>query len=403
MVQGFPSTSLYFSTMNGRLTELREELDSRPGWLAFSISGFDESAIPTTLFGTRYYLARASASASAAVPFGFRPERKTLRGIVYENDYALPLGFVYQQAIDRSDYLRLNPVDRQAAMLRGAVVDDDAVPDVPRISPSREAVEISYTVAAVRGAKLDPQAGRIDRYRKDASIVLSIPPVTDAELYVEMLDFDNIAAPKSRGGEGHGVPGVNGSASRWAPEQPDALGTTYRAGLVRKRESWRTPESPYYWGNRSQTINLGYQTGQVTTIGIAPSAVGELTFKSLKVLALPLKDYPATVNALKANALRDIELGTNRVSGRVNSPRPGLLFLSIPYSSGWSATLDGEPVEVVRANTAFSGIAVPAGEHTVVLRYVTPGLREGLLLAVCALLAAIAYAFVVHRRRRTAA
>ncbi len=181
------------------------------------------------------------------------------------------------------------------------------------------------------------------------------------------------------------------------------MGTAYRAGLIRKSEIWRTPESPYYWGDRSQTVNLGYQTGKVTTIGIEPARKGALTFKSLKVLAMPLKDYPAAVNALKANAMRDIELGTNRVSGRVNSPRPGLLFLSIPYSSGWSATLDGEPVEVLRANTAFSGIAVPAGEHTVVLRYVTPGLREGLLLAGLAALGGVAAIVIVTYRRRRAA
>ncbi len=276
MVQGFPSTSFYFSTMNGRLTELRQELDSRPGGLAFSISGFDERAIPTTLFGTRYYLAKASAAASAAVPFGFRPERPTKRGIVYENDYALPLGFVYQQAINRSDYLRLGPVDRQAAMLRGAVVDDGAVPDVPRISPSREAVEISYTVAAVRGRSSTRRPVESIRYRKDASIVLSIPPVTDAELYVEMLDFDNIAASKSQGGEGHGVPGMYSSASRvgtrcnpmrWAPPTARAWSASASRGGLRSR---RTTGGT---GRRRSTLAI--KRAQVTTIGIEPSRIGD--------------------------------------------------------------------------------------------------------------------------------
>ena len=176
----------------------------------------------------------------------------------------------------------------------------------------------------------------------------------------------------------------------------------FTGGPVRKRESWRTPESSYYWGNRSQLVNLGYQTGTVTTVGIEPRRVGTLMFKSLKVLALPMKDYPAKVDALRANAMRDIEFGTNRVAGRVNARRDGLLFLSIPYTSGWSATLDGEPVDIVRANTGFSGIPVPAGEHTVVLALCHAGLREGLLVAGCALLATVAYVIVVRRRRRTA-
>ena len=127
MVQGFPSTSFYFSTMNGT-TEFRQELDSRPGRMAFSLDGFDERAMPTALVGTRYYLAKPGPAAAAQVPFGFRALRKTPRGIIYINDHALPNGFVYEQAINRSEYLHLDPVDRQAAMLQGVVIEDGEAP-----------------------------------------------------------------------------------------------------------------------------------------------------------------------------------------------------------------------------------------------------------------------------------
>ena len=400
IVQGFPSTSFYFSTMNGHLTEFRQELDSRPGWSSFSYDGFDERAAINTLLATRYYLARPGPAARARVPYGFYPVRSSVRGAVYANANALPLGFVYERAIDRSDYMQLDPVDRQAAMLQGVVLDDGQASSVPRIRPVPEAIELTYTVLAEDGATFDQDARRIERTRDDASIVISIPPVTDAELYVEVRDFDNVVHPPPlRASEKTGL-GAFGRKMTRAAEQPDVLVTVYTAGRVRKLESWRTPGSTYYWGNHSQLVNLGYQRGRVTTIGIEPRKIGTLTFESLKVYALPMEGYSNNVDVLQANAMRDIEIGTNRVSGRVRASRDGLLFLSIPYSSGWSATVDGEPVETVRANTGFTGVPVPPGEHAVVLTYVTPGLRAGLAIALATLCGLVAYAIIDRRRRR---
>lgn len=43
----------------------------------------------------------------------------------------------------------------------------------------------------------------------------------------------------------------------------------------------------------------------------------------------------------------------------------GFLFLSQTYYPGWRAEIDGVPSEILRANTAFSAIAVAAGSHQV--------------------------------------
>jgi len=374
MVQEFPGLSFYFSTMSGDLSAFREELDSRPGWSGFAFDGFDERAMPTTLLATRYYLTGDSAEERARVPFGFRLEQRTPRGDVYVNDHPLPLGFVYESVIDRTDYLRLDPVDRQAAMLQGAVVDDGVVPGVPRATPIPQAVEVPFTVVKEEGGTLDLEAGVIERTRDYARFTLAIPPVNGAELYVEMREFDNVARSASNG-------------ATFVP-QPDQLPTAYTAGRVRKGESWKTPDSPYYWGNRSQLVNLGYQRGEVTTIAIEPRKVGTLSFESLRVLALPMDDYEEAVDGLRATQLTDVELRPNRVTGRVDPPRAGLLFLSIPFSSGWSATIDGEPVETVRTNTGFIGLPVSAGEQVVALEYFTPGLRWGLIVGLLALIMA---------------
>ena len=56
------------------------------------------------------------------------------------------------------------------------------------------------------------------------------------------------------------------------------------------------------------------------------------------------------------------------------------VFFSIPWESGWSAYIDGEPVELEKVNIGFMGLVVPAGDHEIELRYDTPGLKVG---AIC--------------------
>ena len=58
---------------------------------------------------------------------------------------------------------------------------------------------------------------------------------------------------------------------------------------------------------------------------------------------------------------------------KVNSEKGGLLVLSeIWYPDGWTATVDGEQTDLVRANYILRALPVEAGEHNVVLSYEPP-------------------------------
>ncbi|MEE2754891.1 MAG: YfhO family protein [Candidatus Latescibacterota bacterium] len=53
----------------------------------------------------------------------------------------------------------------------------------------------------------------------------------------------------------------------------------------------------------------------------------------------------------------------------VNVEHPRYLVISQNYHPHWSATLDGQPVEIRRANYVWQTITVPPGEHTIALTY----------------------------------
>jgi hypothetical protein len=57
---------------------------------------------------------------------------------------------------------------------------------------------------------------------------------------------------------------------------------------------------------------------------------------------------------------------------------PGLLVVSEVYSSGWKAYVDGEPTRIIPTNHALRSVRIPAGQHTVALRYQPDSLYWGL-------------------------
>ena len=68
---------------------------------------------------------------------------------------------------------------------------------------------------------------------------------------------------------------------------------------------------------------------------------------------------------------------------KVNAEKNCALFTSIPFEEGWSAKIDGKPVEVVSGvNETLLCVKVPAGEHTIELDYFPAGLKIGVTMTV---------------------
>lgn len=83
-----------------------------------------------------------------------------------------------------------------------------------------------------------------------------------------------------------------------------------------------------------------------------------------------------------------------------NLSRENLVFFSVPYDDGWTATVNGEPVRVEKANVGFMAVRVPAGEATIRFDYETPGLKLGLLITAGAGGALLLYLLLVWLVRR---
>ena len=83
----------------------------------------------------------------------------------------------------------------------------------------------------------------------------------------------------------------------------------------------------------------------------------------------------------------------------VSTESDGLLILSeVWYPEGWSATVDGDEVPLVRANYILRALPISAGEHDVVLSYNPPvAQRAGIVGGIGSLLLALFIAFSCYK------
>jgi len=297
-------------------------------------------------------------------------------------------------------------LERQEALLQGVVLSDGdaASTSVAKTEPSLSTSTVESSVVATSGCTVSD--GQVVATSDNATVTLSVAGLANSETYLVFNDLDY--EPESVLSLISSEPF---SSKRWylkAKELAVALSTTPATAysIYGKADKGSTnrcitnfvSSSHMYGGKREWTLNLGYSQDAQSTVTITFSNAGTYTFDRMSIACQPMDAVSSEVSALSANTLQDIQVGANTVSGTISVDAEKMLFLSIPWSQGWSATVDGEPVDLIQADTAFMAIDLSAGTHDVVLTYRTPGLDLGLALTGAGLLVAVGLVVVCERR-----
>ncbi len=100
-----------------------------------------------------------------------------------------------------------------------------------------------------------------------------------------------------------------------------------------------------------------------------------------------------------AGAVRLLARRSARVELSTDASAERLLVFFDAFEEGWTATVDGAAADVLRADTAFRAVKIPAGRHRVVFSYRPPGLRDGVRMMFAGALGLLLF---VTRTRRSA-
>lgn len=83
-------------------------------------------------------------------------------------------------------------------------------------------------------------------------------------------------------------------------------------------------------------------------------------------------------------------------TSEIRLDKPELVFFSVPYSKGWTAEVNGEPVDVDKVSYGFMAVLAEAGENTITFHYVTPGFRNGMIITITAVILLAVYLILCH-------
>jgi hypothetical protein len=111
-------------------------------------------------------------------------------------------------------------------------------------------------------------------------------------------------------------------------------------------------------------------------------------FDPAREVVLPPGNAPGAASGLAGTA-EILQRRADALEIEVDASAPATLVLVEAFGPGWRASLDGQPVEVQKANLLFRAVRVPSGRHRVAFRYRPPSVLRGGVLSLAGLLASV--------------
>lgn len=367
-----PSIRVYGSIIPKSVSEFAVKTENNSMTTPFSIRGFDGRTALMELCSVRHYL--STSDDIRALPFGYDQEFEEGKTTAYLNRYALSPGVVFYKTLNAEEMEQTNGIERQSLMLQGAVLENRDFMTIPADSLETGVMEIPFEITQMHGVSLEDGKLSFDRDAEDAWIDVSAVLPENSEIYLRLKGYESeekivFHVEDENGNQSN----LLGRDRYWAMGQKDF------SSLVE-------------WTGKGQGRTAGYR---ITFSNKCDCALEEIEFYSYD-----LEQFVKNADILSKNCMKDVDFGRNTINGRINLEKPGLLCMSVPYSKGWSAYVDGEKKECLRADYLFMAVQVPEGEHEVSFRYLTPGLLPGIAASVIGL-AAFVTVLGTHRRHVT--
>lgn len=160
--------------------------------------------------------------------------------------------------------------------------------------------------------------------------------------------------------------------------------------------------NPYAYGNAWFVDKVQYVNNANEEI----DAVGTADLKNTAIVDAKFKDaLKGVTDGFKQDSLSTIRLTSyepNQLVYETSSPKDGVVVFSEIYYPGWQATIDGQPADIARADYILRAMNVPAGKHTIEMRFdpkslhVTEGIAYG---AIGLLVAGVVMLIIIYIRR----
>lgn len=417
---GMKDQTFYNSIYNGSIDDYHTSLGLATSSMNFAYSTLNSRSALEALGGTEYFVTVSGDDSYLPPAFDEAVGEKTIRDkayAAYRTDEVLPLAFLYDSAVSRDFYDSLSLMERQDILTQKVVVDNASGDEVFE----RYTFEIpsSFSYGKPDGNDAFKVADPLSPEEKEASTKIDgnsitikqpntvlyldadIPANTEAYFACEGMDFkelDDSEKPAT----------ARGIKQKREAFQADLLRSGAKEckiivyGDDTSQEIWFMNNKHHLYGGKDDwAVNVGYSDEERDGIALLFDTPGTYFFDSYGVFASDTLNVEEDVERLAMQGAENIRETDNGYACDVTVPHDGeYLYFRIPYGAGWSATVNGQPAEIVKANLGFMALPLDAGTYSVELRYETPGLMWGFALSGAGILILIAFALARGPIRR---
>lgn len=346
LVMGFNGTTEYFSMMNAHVYEFYEELCISPAIRStWCIEGLDGRQELESLLAVSAYVDG---------------------DLLLKNEYQLPVAFCINRTMHRAEFSSLSPLQKESVLVNAVVLEEDTYSKAEKamlMTDTRDVSELENSKDEQIAISTECLSGETVR------VYLGSTLRQNGEYYVNIENFyflsDDMDSVVTVGNKTVHLANPNSTIF----ESPTDF-------WVRVSEFYEDDKG-YYFDIQLEADET-YEMGDITVYFHQP-------------------DYTA-IKKLQRHGAENIQIVNNRITMTATAESDEYLFASIPYSTGWTAYVDGVKTPVYQADVGFMAITLEAGEHEVEFRYVTPGLKIGLALSIIGLLIIM---FIIMRKAYT--
>ena len=385
LINHLNTISGYYSITAKCVTDTIKGYDTLGMQYADKYKGVDQRLGLLSLAGVKYITVAHNSqvvkdvSSMGDVPYGVEKLRKKGNITLYKNKYALPFAYAYDSYMTEQQYEQLNGIGKEQAMLAQIILnqhpaDKEIQHNEQRNNPDIQTISLPETrISSPKGKKYAD---------------ITVPVEKDKETY---LYFKNLVY--------HGK--KNGDDNFILTGRKGTKGILVTQNDVQQKIHIQSTFNPYYFGRKDYIVKINHQTSKAKEkVRLNFLSPGEYEFDDISLITVLKKDVLAKLKERKKNSMKQIQYEGNHFRGVYHAKKDQILCVTIPYSKGWKATVNGKCTKIYKANGMFMGIVMKKGTQSVRLDYETPGLKIGACISLVAWIGLGMYGLYFEKYRK---
>ena len=356
----YNSSNFYWSIANDDVINMRKQiglLDNNN----HHYEEYDGRFLLNALSSTRYLITHKETD---SISYGFNLTDTINGSSIYKSSYALPIFYGYENSISTSDWEKLNIIQRQEILSERVVLDNGE--NINNFKTNTKEIPFTITVE-----NTDYNEHEIHSYDASSKMYLDVDSDEAGEYYLV-------------------VEGLDGQESgNWLVFNPEG---TEKILLFKDDEHTANADKHDF------IVNVGYYDGFKDKIRIEFIYKRDYTYDSLKLFVQPLDKQIEDLKKLNSITINSLEINTNKITAQISTDKDLYITSPIPYSKGWTAYVDNQKVDILKANLMYMTIPVEKGNHTITYKYSTPLLLSGTIIT---LISSGFYIYLLKRKTRT--